>query len=83
MKKKNDELKLNQIATPLSTFMESYNKGIPADFPRVSVKALKQFQVLHPALFKNGDEWSIDRHRKKLMDWLLSHREVQTAPATS
>jgi hypothetical protein len=73
MKKKSDELKLNQTVTPLLVFMESYNKGIPGGFPHASVKTLKQFQALHPVLFKHGDEWSIDRHRKRLMDWLPSY----------
>ena len=52
--------------------METYNKSIPDGFPVVSVSILKKFQALHPILFKNGDEWSIDKHRKKLMDWLPS-----------
>lgn len=77
MKKgKNDELKLNQIRTPLLVFMESYNKSIPVGFPRASVKILKQFQTLYPTLFKHGDKWSIDRHRKKLMDWLISSSNI-------
>jgi len=71
-----DALKLNQTETPLLIFMESYNKSVPASFPHASVKILKQFQVLHPILFKNSDEWSIDKHRKKLMDWLPSHLDI-------
>ncbi len=69
---KNKELELNQNKTPLLVFMESYNKSIPSSFPRVSVKILKHFQVLHPVLFKHSDEWSIDKHRKRVMDWLPS-----------
>lgn len=74
--RKKDELKLNQIGTSLLVFMESYNKSIPVGFSRPSVKILKMFQALHPGLFKRGDEWSIDRHRKKLMDWLLSYGSI-------
>lgn len=70
--KKNRDLEINQVATTLSVFMDTYNKSIPASFPSVSVPTLKKFQALHPILFKNGDEWSIDKHRKKLMDWLPS-----------
>jgi hypothetical protein len=73
MIRKEDILKRNQIETPLLAFMESYNKSIPADFPHPSVKILKAFQALHPMLFKHGDEWSIDKHRKRLMDWLPSY----------
>lgn len=67
------EPELNQTGTSLLIFMESYNRAIPADFPHASVKALKEFQTRYPALFRHGDEWSINRHRKRLMDWLPSH----------
>lgn len=73
---KNIQLEINRTVTPLLIFMESYNKSLPLNFPRASAKMLKQFQILHPMLFKNGDEWSIDKHRKKLMDWLPSHRDL-------
>ncbi|MBI1957236.1 MAG: hypothetical protein HYS44_02155 [Candidatus Niyogibacteria bacterium] len=74
---KDNELKLNQTGTPMLVFMESYNNSIPATFPRASVKALKHFQAEHPALFKRSDEWSIDKHRKHLMDWLSAHSETE------
>ncbi len=76
MRRKYDELKLNENLTPLATFMDSYNKSIPVSFPVASPKNLKHFQVAHPTLFKHTDEWSIDKHRKKLMDWLPSYREI-------
>ena len=69
-----DALKVNEAKTSLADFMESYNKSIPGGFPRPSPKLLKTFQELHPMLFKHGDEWSIDKHRKRLMDWLVSYR---------
>lgn len=72
-KVKNEELELNQAKTDILVFMESYNKSIPVTFPRTTVKILKQFQELHPILFRGGDEWSIERHRKRVMDWLPSH----------
>ncbi len=64
----------NEAETTLSVFMESYNKSAPGSFPRASVKSLKQFQETYPTLFKN-DEWSIDKHRKRFMDWLSSHQD--------
>ena len=70
---KNKELELNQVKTPILNFIESYNKSIPNSFPKVSVKILKHFQSLHPVLFKHSDEWSIDKHRKRVMDWLPSY----------
>ncbi len=72
MIRKKDVLRQNQIGTPLLIFMASYNASIPVDFPHPSAKILKAFQALHPTLFKHGDEWSIDKHRKRLMDWLPS-----------
>ncbi len=76
MKKKYDALKLNQTRTSLVVFMESYNKSIPVSFPQASVKILKKFQALHPILFRHADEWSIDRHRKRVMDWLPSYNDI-------
>ncbi|OGZ00045.1 MAG: hypothetical protein A3B13_02845 [Candidatus Liptonbacteria bacterium RIFCSPLOWO2_01_FULL_45_15] len=75
MRTKNIELELNQVKTSIADFLESYNKSVPVSFPRASIKILKQFQELHPILFKSGDEWSIDRHRKRVMDWIPSHTE--------
>lgn len=76
MRRQDDALKLNQIGTSLVVFLESYNRSIPASFPQASVMVLKQFQAMYPVLFKHGDEWSIDRHRKRLMDWLSSHQHI-------
>lgn len=81
MKERRDEQKFSEILTPPATFMESYNKGIPADFPCASIETMEQFQAQHPSLFKRSGEWSIDRHRKKLMDWLSSRREPRLTSA--
>lgn len=72
MRHKDLELERNQLVTSLIIFIENYNKSIPEDFPRATRKALKQFQITHPTLFKNTDDWSIEKHRKRLMDWLFS-----------
>ena len=74
--RKKHELQPYQIRTSLLIFMESYKKSIPVNFPHPSVKILKIFKALHPMLFKNGDEWSIERHRKRLMDWLPSYSAI-------
>lgn len=76
MKAKSNELKENQTITSLAVFIENYNKSIPEDFTRATSKVLEQFQITHPALFKNPDGWSIEKHRKRLMDWLFSQREL-------
>ncbi|MBI2052715.1 MAG: hypothetical protein HYT34_00530 [Candidatus Ryanbacteria bacterium] len=73
MRQKNIEREQSEIQTSLVVFLETYNQGVPEGYPHASVKALKEFQAVHPLLFKRGDFWSIDKHRKKLMDWLFSH----------
>ncbi len=52
--------------------MALYNKNIPENLPRVTIKMLREFQAQNPSLFKHGNAWSIERHRKKVMDWLYS-----------
>ena len=61
---------INEALVPIFNFAEMYNKSLPVGFPKASSKALKEFQVAYPALFKGGDDnWSIDKHRKRFMDW--------------
>ncbi|OGZ58221.1 MAG: hypothetical protein A3F94_02520 [Candidatus Spechtbacteria bacterium RIFCSPLOWO2_12_FULL_38_22] len=69
-----ENLELNQIQVSLAEFLRTYNKNIPTGFPRVTTTALKKFQTTHPALFKRNNMWSIDQHRKKVIDWFPSHR---------
>jgi len=76
MRGNSEQIKINQIETMLAVFIDSYNKSIPESFPRATPAILKRFQVEHPALFKHGDMWSVDRHRKKVMDWLSEHRNL-------
>ncbi|HEY4486164.1 MAG TPA: hypothetical protein VJB70_00310 [Candidatus Paceibacterota bacterium] len=73
MKKYGDEPKLNEIPITISEFLASFNKNMPESFPRASAVLLKKFKEAHPALFKRGDSWSLDQHRKKLIDWLPRH----------
>ena len=75
MKKRDIQRELNEAGTTIVVFMESYNKSVPVGFPISSVKLLQKFKQERPTLFKNGDEWSIDRHRNHFMDWLHSHRD--------
>ncbi len=53
-----------------SEFLESYNKNMPAGWPRATTALLQKFKDGHTALFTHGELWSLDQHRKKLMDWL-------------
>jgi len=76
MRRDKERLEITQTQTTLLIFLELYNKSIPAGFPRTSAAMLKKFQDSHPALFRMNGMWSIDRHRKKVMDWLSSHPEI-------
>ena len=49
--------------------MESYNKTIPIGFPRLTDGLLKKFRSENPLLFKDGELWSIEKHRKEVVDW--------------
>jgi hypothetical protein len=75
-KKDKEQQELNEAPVTLAVFLESYNQNIPAGFPRSTVATLKKFQEAHPMLFKQKDSWSVDRHRKKLIDWLSSHPDI-------
>lgn len=75
MSKYEKDFKLNELRTTSSEFLASYNKNMPAGFPRVSLILLKKFKEAHPMLFKNDDLWSLDQHRKKLIDWLPRNTE--------
>ena len=75
-RRKEEEIDLSQVQTSLEVFLESYNRNIPAGFPRASVAILKKFQSIYPTLFKHGNTWSIALYRKKVIDWLSSYRDV-------
>jgi len=53
-----------------SQFLATYNEELPSAFPRASAPSLKAFSKSHPELFRNGSTWSLDQHRKRVMDWL-------------
>ncbi|MFA6585423.1 MAG: hypothetical protein WCS97_03195 [Candidatus Paceibacterota bacterium] len=76
MKKYGEELKVSEVRMPLADFLKSYNKGLPESFPRSSTILLKQYKDLHPLFFKHGDLWSLDEHRKKVMDWIPQQLET-------
>jgi len=57
----------------LPAFLREYNEDLPSQFPQVSAADLKEFRKVYPALFKDGSAWSLDQHRKKVMDWLPLH----------
>ncbi len=68
---------VNTIGTSTADFVEYYNRNVPEVFPRATVKAVEKFKETHPTLFKRNGEWTIEKHRKKLMDWLASYKEEE------
>lgn len=54
----------------LAEFLREYNGHLPEAFPRASTALLEEFRAGHAGLFKAGGAWSLDIHRKKVMDWL-------------
>lgn len=57
----------------LPEFLACYNENLPTSFPRASLPFLKEFRLRYPGLFKVTGAWSLDVHRKKVMDWLPAH----------
>ena len=72
MKKRDLELEKNQAMTTIADFLERYNRMIPAHFPKATTERLNQFRLANTALFRGIDGWSIEKHRKRLMDWLAN-----------
>ncbi len=65
---------VNLTELSISEFIVYYNANIPETFPQASFNAMKEFQNTYPSLFKDSTAWIIDRHRKKVMDWLTTQR---------
>ena len=76
LKKVEKDLHTSLVQITLSEFMSSYNQNMPATFPRASTILLLKFKELHPALFKHGDLWTLDQHRKKVFEWLPSNSKT-------
>ncbi len=62
----------SELSRSLDGFLASYNENLPLTFPRASAALLEEFRSTHDKLFKKGSQWSLDQHRKKVMDWLRS-----------
>ncbi len=70
MKNSKPKIKEYEMQISISDFLKSYNKNMPATFPRATLSLLNSFRETHTTIFKHGDLWSLDQHRKKLMDWI-------------
>lgn len=71
-KPKNDGPDPNSIAMSLPEFLAYYNKNIPSSFPQATMEHMEKFQADHAALFSGEKPWTIDKLRKKFMDWMVS-----------
>lgn len=47
----------------------SYNKSIKTD-----KYILKEFYIKNKKLFKNSDDWNIEKHRKRVIDYILENK---------
>lgn len=70
MKKSPKEASLNEIPLTIEEFLESFNKNMPKGYPKASLKLLQEFKDSHESLFKPKGYWTLDQHRKRLIDWL-------------
>jgi hypothetical protein len=61
----------------LQDFLKSYNEDLPPQFPRASLPLLKEFKKEHATLFKHNNSWSLDQHRKVVMNWLPSRTKAE------
>lgn len=64
----------------LADFLKSYNSNLPEGFPSASTAFLNEFKKTYPSLFKEEGVWSLDQHRKKVMDWLPAHTKSFAKP---
>lgn len=54
----------------LTDFLKTYNEDLPEQFTQATIPLLRKFQEDSPSLFKDGDVWSLDKHRKQFMEWV-------------
>ena len=77
MKTNPKELKSNELPLTLNEFLLSFNQNMPDNFPQVSEEDLIKFKSEHSLLFQKSNSWSLDHHRKKVMDWLPRNSSIE------
>lgn len=70
MKKVSERIVPNETLLTAAEFLESYNKNMPEGYPHVTLVILEKFKEAHPSLFKNNSAWTLDLHRKRMIEWL-------------
>lgn len=66
----------SEMSRSLADFLRLYNENLPATFPRASTSLLEEFRAAHVNLFKTTGVWSLDVHRKRVMDWLRARPAI-------
>jgi hypothetical protein len=51
-------------------FLALYNANLPDSFPQASRALLEEFRNSHLSFFKSANVWTLEQHRKRVMDWL-------------
>jgi hypothetical protein len=67
---------IHEAQISLGDFVASYNQMIPETWPHATAELLEKFKESNTSLFKHGDSWSIDLHRKRIIDWLPLNSKV-------
>jgi hypothetical protein len=67
---------INEALITISEFVVAYNKTIPAEWPKANKELMQKFREANPSIFRHGELWSIDLHRKKIIDWLPLNSKV-------
>ena len=60
----------SELRVTRAEFISAYNDKLPTGFPRVSKEVLEVYRGRYPGQFKEDGLWSLDQHRKRVMDWL-------------
>jgi hypothetical protein len=72
----------SELPLTLPRFLRIYNDDLPKGFPIATASLLREFKKTHASLFRLDGSWSLDQHRKRVMDWLPARyrrEEVKSA----
>lgn len=70
MKKPDLDRERSEERHSLASFLVLYNEGLPEAFPSATKALLEEYRSTHGEAFKTSELWSLDIHRKRVMDWL-------------
>jgi hypothetical protein len=73
MKSPDPDKERSERKLSINEFLKFYNEGLPSSFPTASILFLKEFRKTYSGLFDGENSWSLDKHRKRFMDWRPQH----------